>query len=190
MRRILIIVIAVLVLIIGGLFALKAKQNSLQPASPAPGQLTTDLGEFSVEIFENGAAETLTLSNLMKKSGGSGQAKVLLINFWASWCEACIAEMPSINALYDDFKDKGFLVLGVNLDENPKAVAPKYVKMLNMKFPIGIDPDNKLSEALNVSALPHTVIIDVNGKILHSQSGEDDWNSSENRQRVETWIKP
>lgn len=103
--------------------------------------------------------------------------KVVLINFWASWCEACMAEMPSIQRLYDMLKDEGLQVLAINVDENPERVVPPIVDKLHLNFPIFTDTDGVLSQAFEVMAIPFSVIADRKQKIVWSESGERDWAS-------------
>src|SRR5262245_13806980 len=73
-----------------------------------------------------GSSETVTLSKFA--------GKVVLINFWASWCSACMDEMPSIQKLHDTLKSEGFEVVGVNVDENPETVVPAIAKKLHLSF--------------------------------------------------------
>jgi peroxiredoxin len=113
--------------------------------------------------------------------------KVLLVNFWATWCEACIVEMPSLVEVYRDFHDRGFEVLAVSVDESAEPVGPLAEK-LDMRFPIALDPQGKLSEIFGVSAIPLTVVLDRQGKALLIHRGERDWNSSRFRSQLETWL--
>lgn len=132
----------------------------------------------------NGA--TRKLSSFLKPEGPN---QVVLINFWASWCEACIAEMPSINKLRAAYLAKGFEVLGVNLDEKPTAVVPGAVKNLKMLFPIFVDPDAAIADTLDVHAIPFTVVVDSNRKILHFQSGDRDWMEPAFRTQLDAWLQ-
>lgn len=115
-------------------------------------------------------------------------AKVLLVNFWATWCEACIVEMPSIVKLREKFQPQGLEVLAVNLDENPARAVPPIVEKFGMKFPVFMDPKGALSEVFDVHAIPLTVIIGEDRKILMVESGERDWESAEVYQMMEKWV--
>lgn len=116
------------------------------------------------------------------------KAKVILVNFWASWCQACVVEMPSIVALRNAYKDKGFEVAAVNVDDKPETAVPPLAKRLKMDFTIYSDPDQKLGELFEVSAIPLTVILDSQRRILMIQPGELDWNSVEVRAQLEKWL--
>jgi thiol-disulfide isomerase/thioredoxin len=114
--------------------------------------------------------------------------KVVMVNFWATWCESCVIEMPSIVELRRSFKAKGFEVVAVNVDENPAAVVPKAVRQLGIDFPVYIDPGTNLADLFDVHAIPLTVIIDRTGKVLFVESGERNWNGSDIREQMERWL--
>lgn len=116
------------------------------------------------------------------------RAKVILINFWATWCDACVEEMPSIIQLREAYKDRGFEVLGVNLDENPEVVAPKLAKQLKIEFPLFKDPNNQLGDLFDIHAIPLTVILNSQRKILYVKDGELNWNSQAVRNQIDRWI--
>ncbi len=152
------------------------------------------------EATQGGRAETLKVGSIMPdvtlERFPEGEAtiaglgkKLYLINFWASWCEACITEMPSIVKLREKYKDKGFEVLAVNLDEEPDAVIPKAVKDLGMTFPIFKDPESELADLFNVAAIPLTVIVDSNRKILHIEDGDRDWTDAKMIAAMDEWLK-
>lgn len=115
-------------------------------------------------------------------------SKVVLVNFWASWCEACMVEMPSIVKLRESFKAKGFEVVSVNVDENPEKAVPPLTKKFKMEFPVYVDTDQKLSELFDIHAIPLTVIMDKNRKILFMDSGERDWDGSDMIKMLDGWL--
>tara|TARA_B100000676_G_C18053163_1_gene832557 strand:+ start:313 stop:804 length:492 start_codon:yes stop_codon:yes gene_type:complete len=114
--------------------------------------------------------KTLDGSNL-KLSEQRGT--VILLNFWASWCGPCRTEMPLLDALYEEYRDYGFTVLGVNLDEN-RDQANRLLDKIPVTFPVLFDPQNSTSEAYGVDAMPTTVLIDRNGVIRHHHRGYKD----------------
>jgi peroxiredoxin len=102
---------------------------------------------------------------------------VVLVNFWATWCGPCRQEMPHLNRLYEKYRASGFVLLGVNVDDdtrNAVGVASK----LGLKFPVLLDTDKKVSQLYDLSAMPATVLIDKDGRVrfLHRgyQSGFED----------------
>ena len=96
--------------------------------------------------------------------------RITLIDFWASWCGPCRAEMPHVVALYDECKAKGFNVIGISLDDD-KDKWTSAVKSLGMKWLQLSDLNgwhNQIAVAMGVRSIPHTVVVDKNGKILAS----------------------
>lgn len=131
------------------------------------------------------------------KSTSDLKGKVLLINFWASWCGPCIAELPSIQALYNKFQSQGLDVLLVNYDDKPAEAIPKMVRKLGLNLPIALDPQSKMSDTLGFEAIPVTIILgqeNTDGKVrgrrlLWLENGERDWNSQETQERIQLWLK-
>ena len=98
------------------------------------------------------------------------RGRVVMVNFWATWCGPCRQEMPHLNRLYDKYRSSGFVMLGVNIDDdanNAIGVAGK----LGMKFPVLFDTDKKVSRMYDLSTMPSTVIIDRDGKVRYVHRG-------------------
>jgi peroxiredoxin len=95
---------------------------------------------------------------------------VVMINFWASWCGPCRQEMPILNDLYLKYRDLGFTLLGVNVEENSTKAA-KMVRELKVVFPVLFDTENKVSKLYKVEAMPSTVIVDRNGNMRYLHRG-------------------
>ena len=107
---------------------------------------------------------------MVKFSDVSRQNKVVVINFWASWCTPCRMEMPEFAKLYADKKSEGFTLLAINVDrEREKADA--YLKSKPVAFPVLIDTDGAVSKQLGVAALPTTIIVGQDGKVLQVFDG-------------------
>ena len=102
--------------------------------------------------------ESFTLSDLR------GQA--VLVNLWATWCPPCRAEMPAIQKLYDEYKDQGFVVLGVNMtyQDNPSAVVP-FVQENQLTFPILLEETGEVAEKYELRSLPSSFFIGRDGII-------------------------
>ena len=179
-KRIFIPIVVILVVVVGSLMAIKANVKKEHKESVQ-----------AVELNEGGQVPNFDLEPLQgnKVQVGDLSHKVMMINFWATWCEACMEEMPSIVALREKYSSKGFEVVSINVDENPEKVVPPTVKSLNMKFPIYQDKSNTLSEMFDVHAIPLTVVINHDRKILMVESGGRDWNAEDVNQLMEKWTK-
>lgn len=115
--------------------------------------------------------------------------KVLFINFWATWCGPCKAEMPSMENLYHDFKNKGLEILAVSSDmEGPSVVQP-FVQKLGLSYPILLDPDFRVDDKYLIQSVPTTVLVDQNGVITHRMVGARDWNAPESRDLIEKLLR-
>jgi thiol-disulfide isomerase/thioredoxin len=117
------------------------------------------------------------------------KGKVVLINFWASWCEACMAEMPSIEKLYETLKSEGLEVIAVNVDDRPERVIPAVVSRLKLTFPIFTDKGGGLASAFGVAAIPFSVIADRKSRVVWAESGERDWSSEEVKSEIRKLLK-
>ena len=104
------------------------------------------------------------------------RGKVVLVNFWATWCEPCRKEMPSIQRLRDRLADKRFAVLLVNVDE-PEARVRRYVDEVRLDLPIGLDPGKRVTAQWGVKVLPATFLVGLDGRIRYRLIGDTDWNS-------------
>lgn len=107
------------------------------------------------------------------------RGQVVMLNFWASWCGPCRQEMPLMDTIYEQYKDLGFTVLAVNVDEN-REEALRFLEKVPVSYPILYDPESQVSEQYNVQAMPTTVMIDRNGNARFVHYGykpgyEDDY---------------
>jgi peroxiredoxin len=105
------------------------------------------------------------------------KGKLVLLNFWATWCIPCREEMPGMETLWQKYKEQGFVVLAVSVDEGSKSRIEKYSKMFNLSFPILLDPESEVSDLYKVSNMPTSFLIDGNGKVISRIVGTEDWSS-------------
>ncbi|RME76465.1 MAG: TlpA family protein disulfide reductase [Chloroflexi bacterium] len=96
--------------------------------------------------------------------------KVILVNHWATWCPPCKAEMPALNAFYEDYKDRGFVVLAVNSQEDA-ATVKSFIQANGFTFPVVLDTRGQVGTIYRVRGLPTSFIIDRNGVIQYIHSG-------------------
>lgn len=112
------------------------------------------------------AAEDFHLVDLegTQQSLSQYRGKVVLVNFWATWCKPCTTEMPAMQATYDKLREKGFVVLAVNELEN-EAKVREHIKQHGHTFPVLMDRDNKVANQFGVFGLPVSVFIDEKGVV-------------------------
>jgi len=101
------------------------------------------------------------------------RGRVVMINFWATWCAPCRQEMPHLAKLYDKYRASGFELLAVNVDEE-QAKATGLAQQLKLKFPVLFDGDKKVAGLYDLKAMPSTVLIDRDGRVRHVHRGYRD----------------
>jgi thiol-disulfide isomerase/thioredoxin len=116
------------------------------------------------------------------------KGRVILLNFWATWCPPCREEMPSMERLYQRYRDRGFTVLALSIDRNLAAVPP-FVEEFRLTFPIGLDSKTAVAELYRVRALPTTIVIDRAGQVVAGAAGARDWDSPAAHAVVESLLK-
>jgi peroxiredoxin len=92
------------------------------------------------------------------------RGKVVLVNFWATWCPPCRKEMPDLNALYNRFKDQGFVILAIS-DEEADKVQP-FIAERNIAYPVMLDPRGKVNELFEVDGIPKSFVYNREGKLV------------------------
>ena len=137
--------------LIVSLFCMSMCANALEIGKPAP--------DFTLKSLEG------TNLNLTEQRG-----KIIVINFWASWCGPCRKEMPVLETFYKKYTDLGVSVWGVNVEQENQA-GRDFLADLNLTFPILFDKSNTLSESYNVEAMPTTVIVDRDGLVRYTFKG-------------------
>jgi len=98
------------------------------------------------------------------------RGRVVMINFWATWCAPCREELPHLNRLYQQYRRAGFVLLGVNIDDNPKS-AQAMATHVKLAFPVLFDTGKQVSKRYDVDAMPSTLIIDRDGKVQYVHRG-------------------
>ena len=132
-------------------------------------------GAFAAPVAPLSPAPDFTLRTIDGKNLRLQEmrGRVVLVNFWATWCGPCRQEMPHLNRLYEKYRASGFVMLGVNIDEdanNAMGVANK----LGLKFPVLLDTDKKVSRLYDLSTMPSTVVIDRDGRVRYVHRGYRD----------------
>lgn len=155
-----------LLLVVTGTLGLwsRARRPSVSAPAAPPAQIFRPAPDFTLRTFDG---KPLALSNF--------RGKVVVLNFWASWCTPCKQEMPNLERAWKEFKDRGVVVLGIDvLDDIEDAAA--FLKLLKITYPNVFDPDNARMNTYQVTALPTTIFIDrqmrIRGRFIGGYIGE------------------
>ena len=105
------------------------------------------------------------------------KGKVVLVNFWATWCAACVEEMESMQNLYNDLKKKDVEIVAISIDRWNEDRIIDYADKKNLNFHILRDPDQKVRKQYYIMGLPTSYLIDGDGKIRGYVSGARTWDS-------------
>ena len=116
------------------------------------------------------------------------RGKLVMLNFWATWCEPCREEMPSMERLYQEFKSKGFVIVAVNVKDKRKD-ALEFIKELKLTYPVVFDPAGEVSVLYGAWALPATYLIGAKGEGLARMWGPADWHSPGARQLIKALLE-
>ncbi len=104
---------------------------------------------------------------------GEQRGRVVMVNFWATWCPPCRVELPHLEKLHAKYRGSGFLMLGVNVDNDPQ-VARALVGRMGLTFPVLLDTDKKVVGTYDLNAMPATVLIDRDGQVRNVYRGYKD----------------
>jgi thiol-disulfide isomerase/thioredoxin len=107
---------------------------------------------------------------------GSLKGKVVFLNFWATWCPPCREEMPSMEALYQVFRETDLEFLAIDIQEDRNTVAA-FVTEHGLNFPVALDSTGRISAEYGIRGIPTTFIIDREGGVVASVVGGRDWNT-------------
>ena len=99
------------------------------------------------------------------------RGQVVVLNFWASWCDPCLREAPDLQQVWEQYQDRGVVFLGVTFHD-AKGASQAFVERFGLTYPNGVDERGRISEAYGVVAVPETFVIDREGKIAFIHVGE------------------
>jgi thiol-disulfide isomerase/thioredoxin len=131
---------------------------------------------------------TLPLLDGTRTTLSQYKGKVVFLNFWATWCGPCRSEMPSMEAVYQRLKNRGFEILAVNLGDSRSEVSA-FMNEYKLNFPAVLDEKNITGNYYNVQAIPTTYIIDRRGLIIARLVGSINWNTPKVISALETTLQ-
>ena len=129
------------------------------PGAPGPRQVSS-LPDFSLT--------TLTGESVRSQDY---QQKVLVVNFWATWCQPCVYEIPHLNDLYTDFQSKGVEILGISMDSADPEYVRRFTQRHRMKYPVVVGAASVGDDFGGIRAIPTTFIVDQQGEIVKRYDG-------------------
>jgi peroxiredoxin len=140
------------------------RYEHMQAASDNP-QFAAAMSKLEADDVKRQSAD-FTLADLQGKTWHLQdlRGKVVLVNFWATWCPPCRKEMPDLQALYEKFKDQGFVVLAIS-DEEAAKVAP-FIGERKISYPVMLDPGRKVNDLFFVEGIPKSFVYDRGGKLV------------------------
>jgi len=114
-------------------------------------------------------------TNGLLRSLSSERGKVVLVNFWATWCPPCKIEMPSMEELYRNYGKGNFEILAINVDDNGQTIMPGFLNKNPHTFPILFGTQSQAATLYGVSMFPETFIVNKEGIIVQKVVGAIDW---------------
>ncbi len=138
-----------------------AKAHDPRAVAPKEGYIAPDF------ILTTSTGENIQLSDL--------RGNIVFLNFWATWCKPCRNEMPSMQVLWERFKNEKFVMLAVSIDKDHRNAVEPFMKELGLTMPVMYDPESKAANLYETTGVPETFIIAKNGRILFKAVGEENW---------------
>ena len=161
------ILIVMLAVGVGVIVMLQLKDSSFRPGGDPLTGINQPAPDFS---FPNLDGNKVSLTDY--------RGKLVLLNIWATWCAPCVAEMPSMQKLYQELKDEGFLILAVSLDESGVEAVKPFVEKHKLAFPVLLDTKGEIKSLYQITGIPESFIIDQSGTIVEKIVGPRDWATS------------
>ncbi|MEZ4330139.1 MAG: TlpA disulfide reductase family protein [Myxococcota bacterium] len=116
------------------------------------------------------------------------RGRVVLVNFWATWCEPCEREMPAMQRLYARLPRDRFELVAISIDEEPEKI-DAFVERYALTFPILVDPGKKVATTYQTMGVPESLLVDPEGRIVERYVGPREWDAPEYVGRIEALVE-
>lgn len=136
--------------------------------------LFVSMYEHVVVVGDSAPDFSITADNGRTVSAGNFGGKLLVLNFWATWCPPCINEIPSLDQFQKLFASSGVVVLGVSVDKD-EQVYKRFLSRAKVSFMTARDPGNKINAEYGTFKFPETYLINSDGKVVMKVINETDW---------------
>ena len=161
---------AIILLILGGVFFYYFSTNTPSENFIKEGDVVPN---FTLKTKDG---RVITLSNY--------RGKVVILNFWATWCTPCISEIPSLNQLGASLKGENFEIIAVSLDTSWSDVEELFTQLGAPKFTVVLDEDGHVANRFGTQQVPESFIIDQKGVVIKKIIGAIDWDSNDTRHMI------
>jgi cytochrome c biogenesis protein CcmG/thiol:disulfide interchange protein DsbE len=145
------------------------------------------LREKVVAVGDRAPSFTIVTDGGRQISTSDFGGKVLVLNFWATWCPPCIEEIPSLDAMARRLAPKGVVVLGVSVDKN-EAAYRRFLGQARVGFLTARDPEARISSSYGTFKYPETYVIDSRGRVRQKHIGPRNWMAPEILQSIESLL--
>ena len=150
----------------------------------SPAVFSTDLEPYSKDNLNFSLADLKGKTHTLTDYRG----KVVLVNFWASWCRPCVLEMPELTQLKQHMAGLPFEVIAINVGERKNRVT-HFVKRINFNLPVLLDISSKAFNEWNIKIMPGSFLIDASGIVRYRVSGNPGWDNEQTLSIIEQLIK-
>jgi len=159
-KKDIIIIFLIAMFVLAILFLQRGKITKIKSGSKAPNFTATDINGNKISLSDY-------------------KGKVVLVNFWATWCSPCKEEIPQLNKLYKIMQNRDFVILAIAEDNKSSNELKAFIKKYEMPFTVLTDPGRVIAGYYRLSGVPETFLIDKNGKLIYKFIGPKDWTGEE-----------
>ena len=178
--------VAVVVIAVAALFLFRPDTGGSAGGPPIAGQVQNFI---AASAARQGPNVELVNGNGDPRRLADFEGKVVMVNFWASWCAPCLRELPSIDRLQAKMASDDFTVVAINIDQEGLQVAEPFARRLNLpSLSLYLDPRGIVSRAMGVQVMPTTVLYDRKGRELGRLEGGAEWDTPEAQALLQYYI--